>query len=718
MKSKKIAHRIDDKEETIEKHLKDVAELAHQFALHFGSPEMSMADYAYMIGLAHDIGKYSAAFQEKINGKPEMRVDHSTAGAIEMQKRKMSMAAFVVAGHHAGIPNGKDNEESCLIRRLKGGDRIEDYSSYVNEISLEAVKEPQMNNFAKSFLIRMLYSALVDADFIQTEKFMLDGNVERGGYDSIDCLYERLTKHIAPWMAENDKKEEINIIRTNILKECLEKGKGERGLYSLTVPTGGGKTISSLAFALTHAKEKGLERIIYVIPYSSIIEQNAEVFRKVLGEKNVVEHHSNSLCEKKEEDDFFERHKLSIENWDAPLIVTTNVQFFDSLFANRVSKCRKLHNISNSIIIFDEAQMLPLNYLKPCVRAIQELVANYHATAVLCTATQPALNKWFEPLKIQEICEEHSKYFAALKRNQISAMGTYTMEGLIEKVNKERKILTIVNKKKTAQEIFQGLPKEGSYHLSTNMTPFHRNKVIKEIKRKLDNLNERDEQIVRVISTSLIEAGVDIDFPSVFREKAGIDSIVQAAGRCNREGKRRAEESQVGVFDLQGENLRLIEKNIEMTNETVAKFNSFDTLEAIQYYFQALQGLDEETLDQFHIIQAFESGMEGIKMPFKKVSEIFHLIDNHTKMLIIPIEEEARQLTGELEKAVTEGYGFKNILRKLGMYSVNLYEYDYERLINDGHIYEVIEGVAVLQSLMLYHEDMGLVCNDDLALMV
>ncbi len=718
MEKKKIAHRIDEREETIETHLKDVAELARQFALHFGTAEMNVGDYAYITGLAHDIGKYSAAFQEKINGRPEMQVDHSTAGAIEMQKRKMPVAAFAVAGHHAGIPNGKDNEDSCLIRRLKKADCIEDYSSYSNEIFLKAVQEPQMNPFSRSFFIRMLYSALVDADFIQTEKFMLNGSVERGGYDSIHCLYERLTRHIAPWMVENDKKEEINRIRTNILKECLEKGKGERGLYSLTVPTGGGKTISSLAFALTHAKEKGLERVIYVIPYSSIIEQNAEVFRKIVGEKNVVEHHSNSLCEKKEEDEFFQRHKLSIENWDAPLIVTTNVQFFDSLFANKVSKCRKLHNISNSVIIFDEAQMLPLNYLKPCVRAIQELVTNYHATAVLCTATQPALNKWFEPLKIREICEEHSRYFAALKRNQISVMGTYTMDELLEKINKERKILTIVNKKKTAQEIFKGMPKEGRYHLSTNMTPFHRKKVIRDIKQKLDNSNGGEEQIVRVISTSLIEARVDIDFPSVFREKAGIDSIVQAAGRCNREGKRKAEESRVKVFDLQGENLRLIEKNIEMTNETIAKFNSFDTLEAIHYYFQALQGLDEETLDHFHIIQAFESGMEGIKMPFKKVGEIFHLIDNHTKMLIIPIEEEARQLTEELERAVKEGYGFKNILRKLGMYSVNLYEYDYERLLNDGHIYEVVEGVAVLQSIMLYQEDMGLVCGDDLFLMV
>lgn len=718
MKSKKIAHRIDEREEAIETHLKDVAELASRFALYFGSTEMNMRDYAYMTGLAHDIGKYSEAFQEKINGKPEMRVDHSTAGAIEMQKRKMPMAAFAVAGHHAGIPNGKDNEDSCLIRRLKGADRLEDYSSYLNEISLKAVNEPEMNNFSKSFLIRMLYSALVDADFIQTEKFMLDGNVERGGYDSIDCLYERLISYIAPWMAENSKKEEINIIRTNILKGCLEKGTGERGLYSLTVPTGGGKTISSLAFALTHAKEKGLDRIIYVIPYSSIIEQNAEVFREILGEKNVVEHHANSLCETKEEDEFFARHKLSIENWDAPVIVTTNVQFFDSLFANRVSKCRKLHNIANSVIVFDEAQMLPLNYLKPCVKAIQELVTNYHATAVLCTATQPALNKWFEPLEIDEICEEHAQYFALLKRNRISTMGTYTKEQLIEKINEERKILTIVNKKKTAQEIFQGLPKEGSYHLSTNMTPFHRKKVIGKIKEKLDNNNGRKGEAVRVVSTSLIEAGVDIDFPTVFREKAGIDSIVQAAGRCNREGKRKTEDSQVRVFDLQGENLRLIEKNIEMTNETIAKFNNFDTLEAIQYYFQALQGLDEETLDQFHIIQAFESEMEGIKMPFKKVSEIFHLIENHTKMLIIPIEEEAKQLTEELERAVTEGYGFKNILRKLGMYSVNLYEYDYEKLINDGHIYEVVGGVAVLQSIMLYQEDMGLVCNDDLLLMV
>lgn len=708
---KKIAHCNGDRKQTILEHLQGTAELAKKFSVNYKVEHVEA--YAYTMGMAHDIGKYSELFQKKIQNNLEIQVDHSTAGAVEMIKNKMAAAAFCIAGHHAGIPNGKDATESCLIGRTRDIGHIEDYSDYEKELVLMRIKEPDMSGFSQAFFIRMLYSALVDADFLDTERFMNEDGAERGGYDSVSILYERLSGYIEPWLKIENNMREINTIRTSILKQCIEKGKSERGLFSLTVPTGGGKTVSSLAFALEHAMKNGMDRVIYVIPYTSIIEQNAGVFRKILGDKNVVEHHANVLDnERDKETGLTELHKLSAENWDAPVIVTTNVQFFESLFSNRVSKCRKLHNIANSIIIFDEAQMIPFNYMKPCVKAIEELICNYNATAVLCTATQPALDKWFEKSRIIEICKDFKSNYIKLKRTEIKDIGRLSKKGLKKEICKNNQILIIVNKKKCAQEIYKSLPAEGAYHLSTYMTPEHRKRVIEEIKKKLG-----EGKTVRLVSTSLIEAGVDIDFPVVMREKAGIDSIVQAAGRCNREGKRTLNESKVWVFELTEEYHPLIEKNIAMTRETMDKFGVYDSLEAIQYYFSALQNLDEDSLDQYKIIQAFETGLEGIKMPFKRVNEIFHLIDESTKMLIIPNEKEAENLTSELEEHIKEGYNFRMLLRRLGKYAINLYDYEYRKMLDAGYAYEIIDGIAVLQNLIMYQEQMGLCIEDTILIL-
>lgn len=707
---KKIAHCTEDREQTILEHLQGTAKLAEHFSADFNIENAKR--YAYVAGLAHDIGKYSELFQKKIRWNPELQVDHSTAGAIEMRNNRMSVASFCVAGHHGGLPNGKDTTESCLIKRIASDRNIPDYSEYKKELFLDQVKDPVLSGFSYAFYTRMLYSSLVDADFLDTEAFMSDGNIARGDYESITELHKKLADYIVPWLEGKDGKKEINKIRTDILKQCIEKGKGEKGVYSLTVPTGGGKTVSSMAFALEQAVKHNMARIIYVIPYTSIIEQNAALFRKILGDKNVVEHHANIMFgENEEEHDFLEIHKLSTENWDAPVIVTTNVQFFESLFSNRASKCRKLHNIANSVIIFDEAQMIPLSYIKPCVRAIEELVLHYKTTAVLCTATQPALDRWFEKCPILEISENFQQNFIKLKRAEIRTWGKITQEELVQQTVDYKQILVIVNKKKVAQEIYKRLPEKGAYHLSTYMIPVHRKKTIQRIRQELEA-----ENMVRVVSTSLIEAGVDIDFPIVWREKAGIDSIVQAAGRCNREGKRRIEDSQVFVFELPEVNRHLIEKNIAMTRETIDKYGVYDSLEAIQYYFSSLQNLDEEALDVYKILQAFDTGLEGIKWPFKKVNEVFHLIDSDTKMVIVPIEE-AGELTQELERCIEMGYNYRLLLRKLGKYSVNVFDTDYQKLIKDGHVYEVAEGIGILQNLTMYDEMMGL-CIEDVALIM
>ncbi|MFG6393689.1 MAG: CRISPR-associated helicase Cas3' [Lachnospiraceae bacterium] len=620
-----------------------------------------------------------------------------------MQKRGMAAGAFAVAGHHGGLPNGSDTTSSNLLQRLKNK-KIEPYECYADEIQIKPVPEPALEPFEESFFTRMVFSALVDGDFLDTEKFMSQDSVSRGGYEAIEVLYRKVMEYIKPWRESSGNVTGLNKIRTEILEQCIEAAKGDRGCYSLTVPTGGGKTISSLAFALQHAIHNGMERIIYVIPYTSIIEQNASVFQKILGVENVLAHYCNALADPdKQDSEIYERHKLSIENWDAPVIVTTNVQFFESLYSNKVSKCRKLHNIANSVIIFDEVQMIPLHAMMPCVKAVEMLLKSYQASVVLCTATQPAIEKWLKPYFVKEICQNHIEIFQKLKRTEIKNMGQVTEEDLLQKVNTEKQALIIVNTKAEAHKLYDMLEEEGRYHLSTYMRPADRKETLDTIRKKLVQ-----GETCRVVSTSLVEAGVDIDLPLVFRENAGLDSIIQAAGRCNREGKRKADESIVWVFSL-GKVPRMLGKNVAITEETIEKYGVYDGTEPVKYYFETLQSLDKSLLDPYNITESFKKGLDGIKMPFKRIAEVFHMIDSDTRMLVIPIGTEACQLVEKLQYKVNNQENFRGILQKLGVYSVNLYEDEYNNLLNDGSSYEVAPGIAVLQNLQIYSADKGLV---------
>lgn len=699
-----IAHTSEKGEQKLREHLENVANKTAKFCSFYHVHDTDITQYAYETGYAHDLGKYSELFQKKIRNNLDVHVDHSTAGAKEMQKNNMLSASFAIAGHHGGIPNGLDTSESNLINRVNKRE-LEPYDEYREEISLESVREPKLPAFDHAFFTRMLFSALVDADFLDTEQAVRGKAADRGNYDSIDALYDKLMEHIRPWRSITEQTPKLNRIRTEILEQCIKTGEEGRGLYSLTVPTGGGKTVSSLAFALTHAKMNHLDRIIYVIPYTSIIEQTVDVFRKILGEENVLAHYSNSLLDFDEGDsDFYDKHKLSIENWDAPVIVTTNVQFFESLYSNKVSKCRKLHNIANSVIIFDEIQMIPLGCIKPCVKAIQTLVQSYSASAIFCTATQPALDRWMSPMLAKEICWNYQDVFCKLKRTQIKHMGIVSEDELFQKIYAEQQVLVIVNTKKEAQNLYQRFSSEKRvFHLSTYMTPSDRKRTLDCIRESLKNGEK-----CRVISTSLVEAGVDLDFPTVYREMAGLDSIIQAAGRCNREGRRSVEESFAWVFQLDEKIPKMIEKNTLMTEETLQKYGNYDSLDAVQYYFTALQSLDEEALDQYRVLEGFERNLDGVAFPFKRVAEKFHLIDSDTKMLIIQNDEEACRLMDELQTKIRNGENFRSVLKRAGFYAINIYEREYRKLIDDNSAYELIDGVGVLLRSSLYTDDMGL----------
>lgn len=721
IESDKLLARISEDEtrkQTIIDHLLGTAELAGRFANAFNNRELG-----YACGLLHDIGKYSQGFQRRLRGGP--KVDHATAGAKEASNYASEMgyvasfcAQYCISGHHSGLLDFGTASDVGGTPTLKGrlNKRLDDYQAYKQEIEIPKVsriplKSLDNQGFSAAFLIRMIFSCLVDADRLDTERFMSNGAVQRGGYDSMLTLFERLNNKVRPWL-ENGDLNTVNGRRTAILKACLDKGRSARGLFTLTVPTGGGKTISSLAFALQHAVENGMERIIYVIPYTSIIEQNAGVFKDILGEINVLEHHSNVTYKKGgDEGDELDLKQLAAENWDMPVIVTTNVQFFESLFSNGTSKCRKIHNIANSVIIFDEAQMLPTQYLKPCLQAIAELVYNYRSTAVICTATQPALEKFFpEALEPVEICPEPAGQYEFFRRTSIKHIGEISEEELIERLKQRDQALCILNSRKRVQRVYDALGGEGTYHLSTFMYPAHRSRILAEIKARL-----KDKKPCRLIATSLVEAGVDLDFRAVFRELAGVDSLIQAAGRCNREGEEDRYECETIVFSLtktEGINIpRSLEMPIDVTKQIVEAHGDVMSLEAIKDYFERLYKYKGENgLDLKGVLNNFK---KGLLIPFASVADKFKLIEENTKPVFIeptPIDEDS-QKAADIAKRLRSGEHTRSLTRDAGQYSVNIYESDFETLRGAGLLEEPRLEIYILRDKRLYSKDKGLILN-------
>lgn len=701
MRDAYLAHIAEDgkSEQTVLEHLRNTAELSGRFARAFG-----MEARGRLIGLAHDIGKCSAEFQDRLRGG--RIVDHAAAGAFECAKLEDFGAACCVAGHHGGLPdfgsaNNDTPDDPTLFGRLR---KVHEGRIPAYEIPLSLPKEAAAglsgDFLRESFVIRMLFSCLVDADYLDTERFMSGGTVLRDPGEPLPALLEKLERYVSPWWTP---KNDLNRMRSEILRACMDGGARERGLYTLTVPTGGGKTVASLAFALNHAVKRGMDRVICVIPYTSIIEQTAAVFREILGERNVVEHHSNAGFEVGEKGDAGQyRNIAATENWEAPVVVTTAVQFFESLYANRPSKCRKLHNMANSVVIFDEAQMLPGAQLRPCVAAISELVRSFGATAVLCTATQPSLNGLFARyapgLRIGELCPDTKTYYEAFRRVRFADAGALDADALAERLSALPQVLCVVNSRKAARDVFGRLPPKGSFHLSTLMYPAHRRAVLAEIRDRL-----REGLPCRVVSTSLIEAGVDVDFPAVFREKAGLDSVLQAAGRCNREGKRSREESVVTTFEGVSATPQLLQMNVQAAREALAGGSDPDAPETIRRYFDAWLSLTGDALDKSGAVAAFEAGVQGRLLPFRTVAERFHLIDDAAKTVYVPLGE------GEaLVKRLRTGERSRLLFRSLGQYGVSVYENHYRALLNKGVLEPIDEDGAVLTETSLYDPAMGL----------
>ena len=694
--------------QTVVQHLAGTAELCRGFAAAFGAG----AD-GHLAGLTHDIGKCTEEFQNRLLSDGPI-VDHATAGAMACAMRGNRYVSACVAGHHGGLPDfgnmrtAQKDDGTFYGRLLKG--REEQCLERCGESGV-ALPLPTASAVQKlaplpaSFWTRMLYSCLVDADFLDTEQFM-NGERGRGGYDDIPTLLARLEAYIEPWQ---QPKTELNRLRCEILNTCIEAGNKPIGIYTLTVPTGGGKTVASLAFALRHAVEHGMQRVIYVIPYTSIIDQNAQVFRNILGNGNVLEHHSGvqfDLSDGAPAKDV--RKALAAENWDMPVVVTTAVQLFESMYAARSSRCRKLHNLANSVIIFDEAQMLPLPHLRPCVAAMASLAEQFHSTVVLCTATQPSLDDllhtYAPSCPVAELCPQTAMLYDRFRRVTFRQAGTLTDEALAEQLSRQRQVLCIVNSRKAAQSLYTLLPPEGSYHLSTLMIPVQRQALLGEIRERL-----KQGKPCWVVSTSLIEAGVDVDFPAVYRELAGLDSVMQAAGRCNREGKRPADESVVTIFERTELPPVLFQKTIDVAREALGGGRDIAEPETMARYFCILRDLTGDALDKQGVIKAFTQGIKGCEFPFRTVAEKFRLIDRNTYTVYIPYGEGATLL-----RQLQDGECSKELYRKLGRYAVSVYDKHFQALYHAGvlltaqEVPALDEDSAILTDLTLYSETMGL----------
>ena len=701
-------HRLED-------HLKKVAEMACTFAYDFNA-----GDWAYLAGVWHDLGKYSKEFQARlmavsdpdahIETKPG-RPDHSTAGAqhaYSSLKDKGKLIAYTIAGHHAGLPDGRTNDGTCLTKRLQKG--IPDYSTapleILNQISLAElpfVLDKKRVCFQLSFFTRMIFSCLADSDFLDTEHFIEPEKwAWRGGYPELTVLEKRLLQFLRD-LTSHAPATKVNEYRSTILNHCLAAADLRPGLFSLTVPTGGGKTFSSLAFALKHAIKYGLKRIIYVIPYTSIIEQNADVFRKALGEEAVLEHHSN--FEPQEED---HRSRLAAENWDAPLIVTTNVQFFESLFGSRSSQCRKIHNIARSVVILDEAQMLPVPLVKPCLEALRELSSSYGTTIVLCTATQPALFKSLEFKEglenVREIIPDPTELYRTFKKIDMSYLSSLSDEDLAKRLVNHEKVLCIVNTRRHARQIYELIGGgKGSFHLSALMCPAHRTAVIKRIRQALVK-----EKLCRIVSTQLIEAGVDIDFPVVFRSLSGIDSIVQAAGRCNREGKL-PQNGRVYVFSPEkGLPPGYFRQTAETAEEVMRHHSDPLALEAVEEYFRTLYWLKGDKLDELEILTDLSEGIKSGDYPFRSIDNKFKIIRDGMDSIIIPWDREADRIINELR--------FSNYpisaARKAQRYTIQVPPRILNNLLSAGAVERLHDQYNVLINRDIYKDDLGL-CPED-----
>lgn len=734
------AHTLTGRGETewelLDAHLGAVASVAERHASAFDA-----ADWGGVLGRCHDLGKASAEFQAKLHaanpreaedaGVEEsavvQRVDHSTYGARYVAAHASpivgELLAYCIAGHHAGLPNGRVSTDASSGSTLEA--RLDPERTTLPhvvdpELSFPALRLPfrpakDEMAFALAFFTRMLFSCLIDADRTCTEAFCdraksLERHIER---PSIAALRERLDAFLTDLQGvaaaadapHTEQPSLVNRMRRRVLEQCLSAVGLERGFFSLQVPTGGGKTLASLAFALRHAERWQGRRVVVAIPFTSIIEQTADVYRRALGplaETAMVEHHSNLQPTRDTR-----ANQMGAETWDAPLVVTTNVQLFESMFSAATTPCRKLHRLAGSIIILDEAQTLPVHLLAPTLAVLRELVAHYGCTVVLCTATQPALERRDEfPLGltgVRPIIEDPRVLYAALKRVEVRDAGKLCDEALVERLAAEDRVLAIVNTRPHAAKLFSALTRTmnsgGCFHLSTLMCGAHRRSVLARV-REAARVGP-----CRVVSTQLIEAGVDLDLPVVYRAEAGLDSIAQAAGRCNREGRLPG----LGVTHVfqaeQPPPPGYLRDTAQTAQELFPRFRE-DPLApaAIEAYFRQHYWKSSDLFDKHEVLPMTKMQNERTSFQFREVAERYKIIRDEQFPILIPYGPEGKNLLDALQCSALPFVSH----RQLQPYLVSVPRHTLDVLEQQHAVQEHESGVWLLLRDDAYDDSHGL----------
>lgn len=697
--------------QSLEDHRDHVADLARSFAEAFNSGSL-----AYLAGWLHDKGKERDSFQNYIlrengiptNGQSGGEHEHSfVGGLIAAQKPLHSLAlANIIMGHHRGLYDDDTLKSEINRRTLPKEIMIDPLPVSPSSPHIQLRKE-DLHHY-----VRMLFSCLIDADRLDTEAFMNPSQAKlRGQGDSLPVLLERLEAKLAEFKSVGNDSE-VNHVRNYVQQICREKSDQPCGIFSMTVPTGGGKTLSSLLWALRHAIHNGQKRIIIAIPYTSIITQTANTLKGILGEQNVLEHHSEFDYDALKDERLKEIYQLAAENWDFPVIVTTNVQLFESMFSNKPSACRKLHNIANSVVILDEVQTLPTSYLQPIVDAVSAYNRSFGASFLFTTASQPVLSGLIEgcnPLanfhgldSVTELIPASAKLHEKLRRVRLDIDNTpRSYDEIANAISQHDRVLCIVNTRRDAKEVYKRLPKEGlTLHLSRMMCPEHVSETIKQITKALaDDAN----RVIRVVATQLVEAGVDIDFPVVYRQEAGLDSVLQAAGRCNREGKQKL--CVTHVFSLAKEH-KLPPGDISNANNArlaLKQDSDWFAPETMTSYFRQRYSR-EETFDKRKMKDYL---YHPTTIMFETAAKEFQLIEDGSIPLIVVWKNSLSLVEQLKEKGPTYG-----LMKQLSKYTVNVYQSDFKALCQTGAVKELIKGIFVVDQQAHYDDKLGLLIEN------
>lgn len=722
-----LAHKNGDSVvQTVKKHSLNTANLCRYYSID------ELKDFMYVLGLLHDVGKYQPSFQKRITGE-SIKVEHSICGAKEVNFKTNFlnlMARLCIAGHHSGIPDvgaKTDTEDKrSLSGRLKR--ETENYDTYKTEledfINENKVDEDKIIDFVRkdyqsnedlinkfAFLIRYCFSCLTDADSVDTAEFMEGRKRETLNSDFEKCL-EKVNKKLNSFVCETDLQKARSLIQNQVFK----KVDIDSEIYLMNMPTGSGKTLCSLKFALERAINQNKKRIIYVIPYNSIIDQTAKEFEELLGESaNILRHQSTFDYEDVENanysDDYVKKAEIATENWDADFIITTAVQFFESIYSNKRKKLRKLHNMADSILVFDEAHLMPIDYLKPCLECILHITKFLNSEAVFLTATMPNFHELINNYssnnsRVLDLITDRSD-FKFFKKCDFKHIGKNSIESIVFDAQEYPSSLIIVNKRKTAKQIYD-IMRGKKYHLSTYMTYNDRERTIIEIKNELKKLendfpnfeNVPEERKIKLVATSLVEAGVDFDFYTVFREMAGLDSILQAGGRCNREGKRK--KAVTNIFEIGGENYKDTQHGkLSVTLPIFDNYEDVSSKESIDHYYDQLYFLNEYRIKKNSISEFVENPMLiNLK---EYAEEIFkNLIKQDTCSVVVNQDEGSEKLIKKFREE-------KNVktLRKLQKYAFSVYQNELDILISQGVI-ENIDGLLLLTNNDYYSSETGI----------